>query len=98
MSAEKALSEPGLPGATPGGKRVQSPFQKDQPAVRLGLGRFTVDIAASTDGAVAFIGSGVGSGPLAVDVTPAAVMALLELADTADCRTVWKTQAWPLAC
>lgn len=68
-------------------------------AFRAGLGRCTVDII-STDGSdfLVIVGHGVGTAPETIVAGVEAVAALLVLANTIDTRTVWNTQAWPLAC
>jgi hypothetical protein len=65
-------------------------------ALRLGIGRYTVDILSHDSGLSAIIGSGVGTEPVTVPITPTAAAVLLDRADTVDDRRPIETQAWPL--
>jgi hypothetical protein len=71
-------------------------YDTSKTALRLGIGRYTVDIVSRDNGLCAIIGSGVGSEPTTVPITPTAVVALLDRADTIDDRRPIGTQAWPL--
>lgn len=86
-----------LPDANPGVSGGKNPLRKDGSAVRACLGRHTVDIVSMTDGFLAVAGDGVGRSPVSALITPATVAVVLERADVVDARTVWETQAWPLA-
>lgn len=78
--------------------RLSPTPRTDGTALRLAVRRYTVDIVPAADGLLAVVGSGVGSEPDIEQIKPAEVVALLDLADAVDERTVWRTQAWPLAC
>lgn len=83
-------------GATPTPDGPKTGLDAGDPAIRLGIGRYTVDLVADR-GLFALVGAGVGTEPVAVDLTPVAAAVLVEAADTRDSRTVWETSAWPLA-
>jgi len=86
-------------GLTPRVSPEETRLQDTDSAVRVALGRYTVDIVAPAMGEVfAVIGAGIGTEPVTVDVGAGTVALFLEVADTVDSRTVWETQAWPLAC
>jgi hypothetical protein len=86
-------------GLTPRVSPEETRLQDTDSAVRVALGRYTVDIVAPAMGeAFAVIGAGVGTEPVSVDVDASTVALLLEVADSVDQRTVFETQAWPLAC
>jgi len=70
----------------------------DAGAVRLGIGRFTVDLVDVLGGLLALAGSGVGSSTTTATVPLATAVGLVALADTVDVRTAWESAAWPLCC
>lgn len=82
---------------TPGVDGQRPLLQPADTAVRCLSGRYTVDIVSTDRGLLAVAGDGVGRPPATAEIGPAAVAAVLELADTVDERTAWETQAWPLA-
>jgi len=71
-------------------------YDTSKTALRLGIGRYTVDIVSRDTGLCAIIGSGVGSEPTTVPITPTAATVLLDRADTVDDRHPIDTQAWPV--
>lgn len=91
-----SASDSGDETPTPGAGR--NPLRADAPAVRLGIGRFTVDLVArEVLGVLAAVGRGVGTAPTVGRLAIGAAAALVELADTtAADRTAWGTQLWPL--
>lgn len=92
-------SAPGSVDATPTPQQGKTDLRGDAPAVRLGIGRFTVDLVEVRGVEVlAVVGWGVGADTEPVTLPLGAVAVLLGLADTVDARTVWNTAAWPLAC
>jgi len=71
-------------------------YDTSKTALRLGIGRYTVDIVSRDTGLCAIIGSGVGTEPESVAITPTAASVLVDRADTLDDRRPSETQAWPL--
>jgi len=74
----------------------RSGLREDAPALRLAIGRFTVDLAAHAAHVLAAAGRGVGTPPTVGALPIGAAAVLVELADTVDARTAWGTQLWPL--
>ena len=96
MSAEPP-SAAGRVDATPTLQRDKTGLRADAPALRLGIGRYTVDLVAGGGHVLGAVGRGVGTAP-ATGLLPIGTAAvLLALADTVDARTAWETQWWPLA-
>lgn len=95
-----SVEESGFPGgpsdATPGVDAGKIALRDDADAVRLGIGRYTVDLVARGAQVLAIVGRGVGSPPTKLSLPIGAAAVLVELADTADARTAWRTAAWPL--
>jgi len=73
------------------------PLQPSDYAVRARVERSTVDITASGSDVIAVVGDGVGEPPAVATIPPATAAVFLEIATAVDERTVWHTQAWPLA-
>lgn len=71
-------------------------YDAPKTAIRVGIRRYTVDIVSADTGLCAIIGSGVGSEPTTVPITPTGVSLLLDRADTVDNRRPIDTQAWPV--
>jgi hypothetical protein len=85
-------------GAGGGTDADRPPLQPSDYAVRARVQRCTVDIVPTDSGIIAAVGDGVGDPPAVATITPATAVVLLERASDIDERTVWATQAWPLAC
>lgn len=99
MSKTATVYAPNEVHATPGVSGGKTGLQKDQLATRACIGRCTVDIVPTgVNRALALVGMGVGTAPVSVVVDAVAVAVVLALASSVDGRTVWRTQAWPLAC
>jgi len=94
------MSSAGADTADAGGRvdADRPPLQPSDYAVRARVGRCTIDITMRGSDIVAAVGDGVGEPPAVATISPATAAVFLELGTTLDERTVWETQAWPLAC